>query len=162
MSLFKYAIGFLLGAVFLTACIQPVSEQANAELPKSIISEHLRAYNAGDAEAMAKMQHPDIQWLMVDGNTISVEVAGREALMKSMKSYFQTRTKVTSRLRDWNVNSPYVSVTETVSWAASDGRQKSQSSMTVYELEDNLIRRVWYYPAVDNADEKKQSIIIRD
>lgn len=139
---------FFTAAIILTACVQPIEQ--NSAVPKSIISEHVRAFNAGDVLAMSKMHHPDIQWLSVKGNSISVEVSGREALANNMAEYFKSPTKVTGTLRDWSVNDPYVSVTETASWTAKDGTAKSQSSMTVYQLEDNLIRRVWYYPAVDN------------
>ena len=150
MSILKYAAGFIMSAALLTACIQPIEQQS--DVPRTIITEHLRAFNAGDVEAMAKMQHPDIQWLSVKGNEIVVEVSGREALSKSMSDYFRTRSQITSRLRDWNVNDPYVSVTEVVNWTGEDGKEKYQSSLTVYELEDNSIRRVWYYPAVKNKE----------
>ena len=136
---------FTLG--LLSACIDAIDPES--AVARTIISEHVRAFNAGDVEAMAKMQHPNIQWLSVRGNNVSVEVNGRNELRQNMTEYFKSPTKVTGVLRDWNVNVPYVSVTETVNWTATDGTKKSQSSMTVYELEDNLIRRVWYYPAVD-------------
>lgn len=137
-----------LGLFCLTACVD--ARAPEHAVPKSIISEHTRAFNAGDVQAMAKMQHPDIEWLSVSGATVSTEVAGRDALSKNMAEYFKSPTKVTGKLRDWSVNPPYVSVTETASWTTKGGEQKSQSSLTVYELEDNLIRRVWYYPAVEN------------
>ena len=138
----------LVSLCLLAACVQAIEPEA--AVARTIISEHVRAFNAGDVKAMAKMQHSDIQWLSVKGNAVSVEVNGRDELTKNMTEYFKSPTKVTGTLRDWNVNVPYVSVTETASWTAKDGTQKSQSSMTVYELEDNLIRRVWYYPAVDD------------
>jgi len=52
---------YLLSVGFLTACVDTLD--AETAVPKSIIMEHVRAFNAGDVEAMAKMQHPDIQWL---------------------------------------------------------------------------------------------------
>jgi len=112
--------------------------------------QHVTAFNAGDVDGMGKMQHPEIQWLSVKGNMVSVEVNGRNELARNMTEYFNSPTKVTGTLRDWSINPPYVSVTETASWTATDGTKKSQSSLTVYELENNLIRRVWYYPAVDD------------
>lgn len=141
-------ISGLVMAGLLSACIQV--ETPEFVVPKTIISEHVRAFNAGDVAAMAKMQHPDIEWLSVSGSELSVEVSGRNELSNNMAEYFNSPTKVTGDLRDWSVNPPYVSVTETASWTAKDGTEKSQSSLTVYQLEDNLIRRVWYYPAVDN------------
>ena len=139
---------YLIAVHFLSACDAARSPQ-NA-VPKSIISEHVRAFNSGDVEAMGKMQHPDIEWLSVSGSNISIEVAGRDALAKNMTEYFQSPSKVTGTLRDWSINAPYVSVTETAAWVAKDGTEKSQSSLTVYQMEDNLIRRVWYYPSVNN------------
>lgn len=132
----------------LTACADPRSPED--AIPKSIISEHTRAFNAADVAAMSKMQHPNIEWFSVSGNQISLQVAGREALARNMETYFKSPTRVTGRLRGWNLNRPFVSVTEIASWTAPDGTKKSQSSLTVYELEDNLIRRVWYYPAVEH------------
>lgn len=132
----------------LTACADPRSPED--AIPKSIISEHTRAFNTADVQAMSKMQHPNIEWFSVTGNHVSLEVAGRDALAKNMTAYFKSPTRVTGKLRGWNVNAPFASVTETASWTAKDGTKKSQSSLTVYELQDNLIRRVWYYPAVDD------------
>lgn len=135
-------MGFLAGCVNAT-----LPEHA---VPKSIITEHIRAFNVGDVAAMAKMQHPDIEWLSVSGAKISLQVSGRDALAKNMTEYFKSPTRVTGNLRDWSVNAPFISVTEVANWTAKDGTKKSQSSLTVYELQDNLIRRVWYYPAVTN------------
>lgn len=139
---------FLIMTLLLSGCFKVVSPEPNTA--KTIIAEHARAFNAGDVAGMAKMQHPDIEWLSVSGTTVSLEVSGSEALSKNMAEYFNSPTKVTGTLRDWSVNEPYVSVTETASWTAKDGTAKSQSSLTVYQIEGNLIRRVWYYPAVDN------------
>ena len=146
MRVVLYITAGLLSLSLLTGCNAMDPETA---VPKSIVAEHVRAFNAGNVEAMTKMQHPNIQWLSVKGNAVSVEVSGRAALAKNMTEYFKSPTKVTGTLKGWNVNTPYVSVTETASWTAKDGTKKIQSSMTVYELEDNLIRRVWYFPAVD-------------
>jgi len=148
MGVFRFAAAALLIPIVLTACIETIEQQPS--VPKTIISNHVKAFNAGDVAAMAKLQHPDIVWLSVSGDSVSIEVAGRDALSKNMAEYFQSPTKITGTLRDWSVNEPYVSVTEIASWTAKDGTKKSQSSMTVYELQDNLIRRVWYYPAVDD------------
>jgi len=142
------AAACLLSLGLLTGCVDALDPES--AVPKSIVAQHVRAFNAGNVEGMSKMQHPQIQWLSVKGNVVSVEVNGRAELAKNMTEYFKSPTKVTGTLRDWSINAPYVSVTETASWTAADGTQKSQSSTTVYELEDNLIRRVWYYPAVDD------------
>jgi hypothetical protein len=138
----------VIASLIVCACADPRTPEH--AVPKSIISEHVRAFNAGDVEAMTKMQHPDIEWLSVSGTKLSVEVSGRDALSKNMTEYFKSPTKATGQLRGWSMNMPYVSVTETATWTRKDGSEASQSSLTVYELDNNLIRRVWYYPAVEN------------
>jgi hypothetical protein len=39
----------------------------------------------------------------------------------------------------------FVSVLERAHWTVG-GEPRSQSSLSVYEVEDGLIRRIWYYP----------------
>ena len=148
MRVALHMIAGFLSLALISGCVQAIDPES--AVARTVIAEHTRAFNAGNVKDMAKMQHPDIQWFSVNGETIATQVSGREALAKNMTEYFKSPTKVTGTLRDWNVNVPYVSVTETANWTAANGVRKSQSSMTVYELEDNLIRRVWYYPAVDN------------
>ena len=131
---------------------QPVKSRSTEvmRLPKAIVSAHVDAFNEGDVEGMSKMQHPNIEWLNINGSTMTVQASGRAALAKNMQDYFNASTRVTGTLKDWSLNGDFVSVTETVRWKAADGKAKSQSALTVYQLEDNLIRRVWYYPSVEN------------
>lgn len=159
----------LLAPVLLTACIDPADQvppskktqtsQTQAvkarstevmRLPKAIVSAHVDAFNEGDVAGMSKMQHPDIEWLNISGANISMQASGRAALAKNMEDYFKSSTRVKGTLSNWNLNGDYVSVTETVRWKTTAGEAKSQSALTVYQLEDNLIRRVWYYPSVEN------------
>jgi len=133
---------------------KPQLEQSRStevmRLPKAIVSAHVDAFNEGDVAGMSKMQHPNIEWLNINGSTMTVQASGRAALAKNMQDYFNSTTRVTGTLRNWSLNGDYVSVTETVRWKAADGKTKTQSAITVYQLEDNLIRRVWYYPSVEN------------
>ena len=110
---------YLLSICLLTACADARAPQ-NA-IPKSIIQEHVRAFNAGDVEAMAKMQHPDIEWLSVTGKQVSVQVAGREALAKNMTAYFESPTRVTGTLQGWSVNLPFLSCLLYTSPSPRDG-----------------------------------------
>ncbi len=40
-----------------------------------------------------------------------------------------------------------VSAVETAHWQ-SKGQERSQASLSVYEIIDGKVRRVWYYPVV--------------
>ena len=140
---------FLVTAAFaLSACTQ--SKPAVTPAAHPVILAHVNAFNMQDAQAMAEVEHPNIEWLTVTGSEIVVEVSGRENLTESMETFFESPTKITGTLRDWSVNGDYVAVTETAHWSTSAGEAKSQSALTVYQMEDNLIRRVWYYPSVED------------
>ncbi len=154
---------FLLPTFLLTACIDPATQTQDVQtplgqprsaevqlLPKAIVSAHVDAFNKGDVAGMGKMQHRDIEWLNISGSTVTIEASGREALARNMEDYFKSPTRITGTLKDWSLNGDYVSVTETVRWKTASGEAKSQSALTVYQLENNLIRRVWYYPSVEN------------
>lgn len=130
----------VLVAAMLTAC-QP------AATSHPVIVAHVEAFNAGDIVAMGQVQHPDIEWLTVDGSDVLIEVAGRDALAVVMTDYLASNPSVIGTLRDWSVNGDYISVTETASWVTENGEKKAQSALSVYQIEDDLIRRVWYYPS---------------
>lgn len=140
-------------ALLLSACANPTGKSSSEQvqlIPKIVITAHMDAFNRGDVAAMSKMQHQNIEWLNIENSILKAEVSGRDALAKSMETYFQSPSRVKGTLTKWNLNGDYVSVTETVKWTDVDGIAKSQSALTVYQMEDNLIRRVWYYPAVEN------------
>ncbi|MGJ8559104.1 MAG: nuclear transport factor 2 family protein [Litorimonas sp.] len=128
-------------AVLIVAC------QA-AATPHPVVVAHVEAFNAGDIAAMGQVEHADIEWLRIVDSTVIVDVVGREELASIMTDYRMSNPTVIGTLRDWSVNGDYVSVTETASWVTEDGQKKAQSALTVYQIEDNLIRRVWYYPRV--------------
>jgi len=132
-------IFIILATIFLTACSQ-------ATKPHPVIVAHVEAFNAKDITAMGKVEHPDIEWLSVNGSETETVVKGRTALAEVMADYLDSNPSVIGTLRGWSQNGNFISVTETASWTTDKGEKKAQSSLTVYELEDGLIRRVWYYP----------------
>jgi hypothetical protein len=133
----------LFSVLGLTAC----NPQTSAPNEHPIISPYSAAWNDQDLESMASLMHEDIAWMSVEGDAIKIEISGKEAMVAEMKSWFEGGNLPRGSLRDWSVNGNYVAVTETASWTTKDGENKSQSALTVYELEDNLIRRVYYYPS---------------
>lgn len=97
---------------------------------------------------MGRVEHADIEWPRIIDSTVVVDVVGREELAPIMTDYRAASPSVTGTLRHWSVNGDYVSVTETASWVTEDGQKKAQSALTVYQIEGNLIRHVWYYPHI--------------
>ncbi|GAA0859512.1 nuclear transport factor 2 family protein [Aliiglaciecola litoralis] len=142
----KHTFAFTIVAVsvlLLSAC---------AKLPSShghpIIEAYSESWNEKNVQKMAALMHPQIQWLSVKGNTINVEISGKSELVEAMQKWFEDADLPAGSLRDWSLNGNFVAVTETATWIDDSGATQSQSSLTVYELEDDLIRRVYYYPSV--------------
>lgn len=135
----------LLGLSFIL-CVN-CSAQAPSSHP--IIAAYSQAYNDKDIKAIQAAMHPDIEWAAITGNEIEIHVSGKDALSKEMQSWFENPDLPKGSLRDWSINGNFVAVTETASWKTKTGGMKTQSALTVYELENNLIRRVYYYPALE-------------
>lgn len=117
-----------------------------AQSPDEIVERYMAAYNDHDVEAMLELVHPDIQWLSVDGDQVSVETDGAEALAEAMRGYFETVPSTRSSIEMMIVSGNRVSVRERAHWKSS-GKARSQTALSVYELVDDRIRRVWYFPA---------------
>ncbi|GLQ22711.1 hypothetical protein GCM10007853_05850 [Algimonas ampicilliniresistens] len=136
----------MISALIVAASLFSACQQA-AE-PHPVIVAHVDAFNARDFDAMSSVEHPEIEWIRVLESDVRVDISGRDTLAKILRDYTASTPDVAGALRDWSINGDYVSVTETATWTATDGSRKAQSTLTVYQLEDGLIRRVWYYPSV--------------
>lgn len=136
--------------LFIGLLIVVFSLHANQEMSQQtkIISAYSAAWNAKNLDEMAALMHPEIEWLSVVGSAVKVETKGKEQLVDSLKAWFESPSLPTGSLRDWSINGNFVAVTETASWLDDAKQTQSQSSLTVYELEDNVIRRVFYYPSI--------------
>lgn len=129
-----------IGFLFLLCTTVSANEVDHA----ATVEAYTKAFNAQDSAAMARMVTDDVQWLTVNGATVSVETAGREALVKAMDSYFASCASCRSKLMDVQVLGSRVSVIEEASWLAVDER-RAQSSIAVYEFSGSRIARVYYF-----------------
>ena len=120
---------------------QPVA----SELPAPIRG-LMEAYNAHDAAAMLEYVTGDVEWLSVAGAEISVEARGRANLAGGMIEYFAELPSARAEIERFLVAGSLVTVVERAYWKVEDA-EHSQASLAVYELQDDKIRRVWYYPA---------------
>lgn len=125
----------------LTACTQPRPSDEQV-----IIENYTEAYNQADLEAMSALMSETIQWLAVEGDETALMADGKEDLTTQLESYMRSGG-TTSTLSGWSQNGSFVSVIETAHWSTASGEERSQSALAVYEIRDDLIQRVWYYPA---------------
>ena len=136
---------------FSLAACSTLSPQAESQDPgRAVVQSYTEAFNSRDIDTMGNMMHEDIEWLSVTDEGVQIVSVGRDALVNEMEDYFETPNAVTSKLSGWSIAGPYVSTTETVTWTEERGDVQSQSALVVYEItDDNHVRRVWYYPAVE-------------
>ena len=110
------------------------------------VKQFVAAFNAHDAELMSQYVTDDMQWLSVNCDRVAVETSGKSELIKAMDRYFKSCASCQSELTDITVLGNRVSTVEEASWR-QNGELKSQKSLAVYEFNNSLIRRVYYFPA---------------
>ena len=109
---------------------------------------YLDAYNRHEPDAVAALLAPNVKWLSLDADKLSVDGDGREALQKWLTGYYKSLPDVRSDFLAIEQAGPFLSVRERAAWTAKDGTKRSQQGHGVYEIHDGLIARVWYFPSV--------------
>ncbi|NNF52657.1 MAG: nuclear transport factor 2 family protein [Gammaproteobacteria bacterium] len=134
-----FVTGFI-GLLALGACAKPPP----ADPLLTVAADFMAAFNDHDPAAMVALVSEDVRWLTVDGDSIAIEVQGRDALEAAMADYFEAGPRSPSRMRFARSDGEYVlGVEEIMRGPASEGR--NQCSVVVYRFEASLIRDVWYY-----------------
>lgn len=119
-----------------------------ADGPEAVVRAHLADFNAKNVDAMVRRVTEDFAWYNVSGGEMKIETQGRDALRKGLESYFKSLPSAKSEIHMLTTNGRFVSARERALWKTSKGEPRSQNALSVYEVEDGLIKRVWYYPAV--------------
>ena len=124
-----------------TALANPAKE-SKIETVKAFVE----AFNQKNSQAMAEFVSEDVKWLSISGESLQLETSGKHDLIKSMDSYFKSCPSCQSELSALESISNQVSAIETARWQSKDGL-KSQSAISVYEFEGDVITRVYYFSA---------------
>ena len=115
---------------------------------RQTVERFIAAFNAKDVDGMVSLATPTIRWMSVDGDRLSIDAEGAEALSRAMTGYFSAIPTARSRLRSSSASGPFVHTVEEASWEAK-GETRSQCSLGVYRLDEALIAEVWYFPAFE-------------
>lgn len=110
------------------------------------VEEFIDAFNRHDVNAMLAMTTPDIHWMSISAQQLSIETSTQAQLRDAMTSYFESVPSARSRLRSIDSSGAFVYTLEEATWLSRD-EQKSQCSIAVYEFNEQKIRHVWYFPA---------------
>lgn len=141
-------MNFAVALCLLGLASAPASPSAEPvrSLSESVV-EFVAAFTRHDVPGLLSFTHADVEWLSVSESTVSVETRGQVALGSSLRSYFASCPTCQSTVEVSAVIGDFVTAVETATWR-SNGVERAQSSLSVYEFVEGRIRRVWYYPAV--------------
>jgi len=123
-------------------CLVSATQNDNSMVVKSFIN----AYNQQNVSLMTSKMTDDIKWMSISDDTIIIETNSKATLSHAMTSYFASGVNTKSTLENLFSHGDYVSTVERATWV-SDGQQKSQCSVAVYQLANTLISHVWYHAA---------------
>lgn len=131
------------GALHADAQGAPAADTSAA----AVVREYMRAYNAHDMAGVAARLAPGFTWFNVAGDSTMVELRGRDAVRQALERYFASLPSARSEIESLTTLGPWVSVRERAHWDSPEGA-RSQASLSVYEVRDGAILRVWYFPSV--------------
>jgi ketosteroid isomerase-like protein len=131
-----------IGIAAFLFCIGGTAECAESTTTQ--VRRFVAAFNAQDSDALLALTHADVEWFSIDADRIGVETRGREALRTYLQGYFKSCPSCRSKLTQMAHTARRVSAVEVASWQGENGRHV-QRGMSVYEFEDGLIRRVYYF-----------------
>ncbi len=107
----------------------------------------LIAYNAHDHGMMLELVHPKIKYMFVDGDEIYTEINHKAALADFLIDYFTNTPKAKSKLISSYLQGPFIHQVEQAIWQDKSGQNKTQCSLSVYEIRQQLIINIWYFKA---------------
>jgi len=136
--------------ILLTACTT-TSETDNTQLSQinvntQILNNFISDFNDRNLAGMMASVSNDVQWLSINGKELSSVTNSKQELEKSLAEYFINCSSCKSSIGNMLIMEDRISVTETISWER-DGKKSSQGSLSVYEFNNGLIKRVYYFPA---------------
>ena len=129
----------------ITLALLLASHTTFAEKNTEILERYIKAFNEKDLGTMIDLSAPDMRWMSVSGQNISVETSSHAELRKAMTSYFESTPSARSSVRSIRESGSFVYTVKEAFWSLN-GVEKSQCSLAVYELKHQKISNVWYFP----------------
>ena len=129
-----------------TGCAStPSPSGRNAGAASTVVRGYEAAFNAHSPEQVGRWLHEDLSWLAIDGDQARLEARGRAAMLQWLQGYFAQLPDVSARIETFHGDGRYVAVHECLSWH-HEGQARQQCAHGTYEIDNGLIRRVWYWP----------------
>ncbi len=118
---------------------------SNSVTTKNIATRFVDAYNQHDVSGMLQWVHEDIRYMYVLDDVVHTETSGKHALQQFLLPYFVSKPQAYSALLSSSQQGPFIQQIEKAIWHTESGVIKSQCSLSIYQLKDELIINVWYF-----------------
>jgi len=117
-----------------------------------LLENQIRAFNEKDLNTLVENVTDDFVWFYVTEYALAEEVRGKVAFKEAMEDYFRNYDDTKTSMYGITQSGNFISFKETTNWGNG---QDTQSSIAVYQFENNKIKKVWYFPS---HKENKQSL----
>ena len=117
------------------------------ERPETVVRSLTEAFNARDLDAVLRRVAEDAEWIQTDGDQTRVILRGREAIKAAVTAQFKKDPSDRRELHMLTPNGAFVSVRERAVEKAGTDEERSSNALSVFEVEDGRVRRVWSFPA---------------
>ena len=143
----KTSLWALLLTLLLVGCAStsPSSSGRSTGSTAAVVQGYEAAFNAHSPEQVGRWLHEELSWLAIDGDQVRVEARGRAAMLQWLHVYFAQLPDVRAQIETFHGDGRYVAVHECLSWR-HEGQARQQCAHGTYEIDNGLIRRVWYWP----------------
>ncbi len=116
----------------------------SAKKPEAVVRDFIAAFNAQDVDRTIALTSKEMKWFTVSGATIMTETANQDDLRAFLVGYFKSCPSCRSKVSKMMTAGSRVSFTDTASWKTDKGTE-FKDSFAVYEVENGLIVRAYYY-----------------
>lgn len=123
-----------------------IAQASLADENADLVMQFIGAFNEKNVDAMLAIAAPDMRWMSVMGDQVAVETSTHAELRAAMESYFESTPGTRAEIRAISEGGPFIHTLEEAFWT-SGGTERSQCSMAVYELSEQYIQNVWYFPS---------------
>ena len=130
----------------IAGVVPTVTNEGAAQKHVKLVHDYVAAFDAQDITSMLSMVSDDVQWLSIDGETITKKTNSKEELRSAMVDYFKSCSTCRSRITQIFPSGSRVSALEVVSFQSRNGLQQ-EKSVSLYEFSGSLISRVYYFLA---------------
>ena len=142
MRLFQKTLAGVIAAC-LSACVSapPPSSVATPSPEAALVQRQLDAYNAHDLEGFLATYSPDIEIFDIS-NAAAPQMAGIPAMREVYGEMFASMPNLRCDLGNRIADGAFVIDHEICAMAAPG--DPPERAIAIYQVEDNLIRRVWF------------------